>query len=37
MITIMANEQIYSAHIVIQVSIDKGHFAACLVQVNNNA
>ena len=37
MITVMANEQIYSAHIVIQVSFEKGHFAACLVQVYNNA
>ena len=33
MITVMANEQINSAHIIIQISLEKGHFAACPIQV----
>ena len=32
MIAVMANEQINSAHIIIQISFEKGHFAACPIQ-----
>ena len=33
MITVMANEQVDSAHIIIQISFEKGNFAACPIQV----
>ena len=36
MTTVMTDEQINSAHIILYVSFEKGHIAACLVQIYNN-
>ena len=36
MITVMADEQVNSAHIITQITFEKGHFTACPVQVYNH-
>ena len=36
MVTVMADKQVNCAYIIIQVTFEKGHFAACPIQVYDN-